>query len=105
MRLLPLLLFCSCMMVRHVVVETSLPARVTDNGGRVICERTPCTWAISRETCFGLDSSSGFVLLTARTPDGVEARSPAWRTCSLQEGEHLFIELHEAEQAPADAGR
>jgi hypothetical protein len=92
-RLLAAVLLGACATERHVVVESSLPARVTDNGGRVVCERTPCTWTVSRETCFGLDSSSGFVLLTARTPEGVEAHSPAWRTCSLEEGQHLFIEL------------
>jgi hypothetical protein len=88
-----LLLTCSCATQRRVVVESSLPARVTDHGGRVICEATPCTWTVSRETCFGLDSSSGFVLLTARTAGGREATGPAWRTCSLEEGQHLVIDF------------
>ncbi len=96
---LTLLLGCACARERHVVVESSVAARVTDHGGRLVCERTPCTWTVSRATCFGLDSSSGFVLLTARTADGVEVQSPAWRTCALEEGQHLFIDFH------ADAGQ
>jgi hypothetical protein len=89
------LLTCSCATERHVVVDSSRPARVTDTGGRVICAATPCSWTVSRETCFGLDSSSGFVLLTARTAEGREATGPAWRTCSLEEGQHLVIDFPE----------
>jgi hypothetical protein len=84
---------CSCASSRQVIIETSRPAQVRDQGGRLLCAATPCAWTVSRETCFGLDSSSGYVLLTAITADGVEAQSVAWKTCELEEGQHLRIEV------------
>jgi hypothetical protein len=95
---------CSCASSRQVIVETSRPAEVRDHGGALICATTPCTWTVSRETCFGLDSSSGYVLLTARAADGVEAHSVAWKTCELQEGQHLRIEVPPPSAANAIKG-
>jgi len=82
----------SCGGVVRITVETTRPARIVGSSGTV-CETTPCTTTVSRETCWLLDSSSGYLILEAVAPDGTSARSAAMKTCDLEEGERIVIEL------------
>ena len=71
------------------------PAAVTvrDGGGRVVCGRLPCRWVFSRQTCFGYDSSSGFIALTAEASDGRRLRAPLLTTCDVVDGTLVRFEL------------
>jgi len=84
---------CGCAADPRIRIETNRPARVLDHGGHVICERTPCTYQVSRETCGGFDSSSGYLILQAEADDGARASSAAYETCNIKDGERVLIEL------------
>jgi len=71
---------------RTVRFESSVPASVIDSGGAILCEKTPCTWRLSRETCGLYDSSSGYFRPRAVDASGASLRAPALKTCTVREG-------------------
>ena len=75
---------------------------MTDHGGHVVCRGMPCELKVSRETCFGYDSSSGYLVQHATGPDGRSADG-AWVTCDLHDGEVLRLEY--GERSPPADGR
>ena len=77
-------LYCmSCDSERPFRIESSAPASVADRGGRMVCTSTPCVMRVSRETCGTIDSSSGYIILEARSQDGVALRSMPIVTCDV----------------------
>lgn len=77
-------LYCiSCDSNRPLRIESSEPAAVKDQGGNLVCESTPCVMRVSRETCRFFDSSSGHIILEARSLHGVTLRSMPIVTCDI----------------------
>jgi hypothetical protein len=83
---LVLLLLGSCDSHRNLKIESNAGAEVRDWGGNIVCASTPCVMRISRETCWFFDSSSGHIILTARSRAGVSLRSMAMETCGIANG-------------------
>ena len=77
------LVLCSCDSHRNMRIESNVRAEVIDWGGNLICVSTPCVMHVSRETCRFFDSSSGYIILTARSRTGILMRSMAIPTCSI----------------------
>jgi hypothetical protein len=73
----------SCDSYRELRIESNVQAKVHDWGGNLVCASTPCVMRVSRETCRFLDSSSGYVILTARSRDGISLRSMPITTCDI----------------------
>jgi hypothetical protein len=80
---------CSCDSHRDLRIESSEPAVVTDWGGRVVCASTPCVMRVSRETCRFNDSSSGYIILDAKSHRGVILRSMPIVTCDVSDSMRL----------------
>jgi hypothetical protein len=94
--LLPAILAVSllgCGGVRRITIDTTRPAKILDRGGHVVCATTPCEQRISRETCWLVDSSSGYVIFTAVAEDGVAQNSAPMKTCDIDDGERVLITL------------
>jgi hypothetical protein len=72
-------------------VVSSESAVVTDWGGKAVCDSTPCVMRVSRETCRFLDSSSGHVILEARSRGGVTLRSMPIVTCDVTDRMRLLF--------------
>jgi hypothetical protein len=83
------LVLCSCDSHRHLRIESNMAAEVSDWGGNRLS--TPCTISISRETCWLFDSSSGYVIITARSLAGISLRSMAIPTCSVTDGMRIIF--------------
>jgi hypothetical protein len=84
-----LLTVCACDSHRGLRIESSEPAVVMDWGGRVVCASTPCVMRVSRETCRFYDSSSGYIILDAKSRGGVTLRSVPIVTCDVSDSMRL----------------
>ncbi|MBI5246507.1 MAG: hypothetical protein HY923_04955 [Elusimicrobia bacterium] len=80
------LLLAGCSGGRTLRFESSVPASVEDSGGKTLCAPTPCSWRVSRETCGVLDSSSGYLRVSAVASDGARLDAPPLKTCAVLEG-------------------
>jgi hypothetical protein len=86
-------LVTACAGARIIHIESNRPARIFDWGGDLVCDSPPCSWSVSRETCWLFDSSSGYVILRAQTPDGISMTTPAMVVCDIEEGTVVRFEL------------
>ena len=82
---------CACSSHVDLRIESSMPAEVSDRGGRTVCASTPCVMRVSRETCRFYDSSSGYIILEAKSRDGAVLRSMPIVTCDVKEGMRLYF--------------
>lgn len=83
------LFIVSCDSYRNLRIESDAGAEVRDWGGNLVCASTPCVMRVSRETCWFFDSSSGHIILTARSRAGVSLRSMAMKTCGVINGARI----------------
>jgi len=93
--------FCitGCGSSRTLKIESTLAAEIQDNSGAIRCAATPCEVEISRQTCGLMDSSSGFVVLTATARNGTALRSAPMETCGINNGSRVRFVF------PEDAAR
>ncbi len=91
-----------CSSTRSIIIESSRPVRI-DNAQKncIICRSTPCAYTFSRETCWGYDSSSGYIMLKAVTEDGL-SKSIALKTCDIEENERVFFDFNDGKKAEPD---
>lgn len=82
-------ILCACSSHVDLRIESSMPAEVRDRGGRTVCASTPCVMRVSRETCRFYDSSSGYIILEAKSRGGVTLRSMPMATCDVTDGMRL----------------
>jgi hypothetical protein len=90
----------SCDSYRNMPIESNMTAEVRDWGGRVICASTPCKMSVSRETCWLFDSSSGYIILTARSRDGTSMRSMPITTCEVKNSMRVKFVFPSVKNAP-----
>ena len=85
----------ACSSTRSVTVSAARPV-VLMQGHCPICEgRGPCRFTFSRETCFGYDSSTGFIQFKAVLPDG-RCQILSERTCDLKEDQRIHFDLEQS---------
>lgn len=80
---------CACSPCVDLRIESNIPSKVLDRGGRTVCALTPCVMRVSRETCRFYDSSSAYIILDAESRGGVTLRSMPIVTCDVKDGMRL----------------
>ena len=90
---------CSCDFHRDMRIESNMRAEVRDWGGNLVCLYTPCVMSVSRKACWFFDSSSGYIILTARSRTGISLRSMPIQTCSVTDDMWIMFSFPRAESA------